>query len=73
MTLVANSKLKEVRERRGMSKSELGRRSGVTYQTILNIESGRNKPSFDVMVKISQALEVDLNSLVDTELLEEDL
>jgi DNA-binding XRE family transcriptional regulator len=71
MTIVASSRLKEIREWRGMSKSELGRRAGVTYQTILNIESGRNKPSFDVMVKIAQALDVDLNRLVDEELLED--
>jgi transcriptional regulator with XRE-family HTH domain len=63
MATVTDGKLKEIREERGMSKSELARRAGTTYQTILNIEQGSNSPRFSVMVKIARALGVSLDEL----------
>ncbi len=65
MTITVNGKLKAIRERRGMSKSELARRADTTYQTILNIENGRYEPGARTLARIARALDVSLDDLVD--------
>ena len=65
MAIAVNGRLKAIREERGMSKSELARRAGTTYQTILNIESHRYDPSARTLAKIARALGVSLDALVD--------
>ena len=65
MATAVNGKLKAIRERRGMSKSELARRADTTYQTILNIESHRYDPSARTLAKIARALEVSVDDLID--------
>ena len=60
-----NGKLKAIRERRGMSKSELARRAKTTYQTVLNIETNRYDPSAKTLARIARALEVSVDSLID--------
>lgn len=45
--------LKNEREKKGMSQSELAEKCGVVRQTISNIECGRAKPSVELAQKIA--------------------
>lgn len=44
---------------RGMSKKELAKKTGISYNTIMNI--GKKDISFSKMVKIADALDVSLD------------
>jgi transcriptional regulator with XRE-family HTH domain len=50
--------IKELREARGMPKSELARRAGTTRNTLYRIETGRMAPSWPMVEKIAHALTV---------------
>ncbi|MNO54447.1 hypothetical protein D3C76_449210 [compost metagenome] len=52
-----NNKLKEVRKQRGMSVSELARRSKTSRQTIYNIEDKNAVPNGLLMISICEALD----------------
>lgn len=54
-------KLKDAREARGMSMSELAKRSGVNISTISQTESGNiKKPKADTLRKLAAVLDVSL-------------
>jgi len=52
-----NNNLKETRLKRGMSISELARRTGLSRVAITNIENGRSNPLETTIHSISVALE----------------
>lgn len=56
--------IRESREARGWSKTDLARRLGIGYQTVHRCEIGRNTPSTEQLQKLSEVLAVDLKSLV---------
>ncbi len=56
--------LREVRERSGYSKSRLAREAGVSVGTVADIESGRRRPSPNMVVRLAHALKVPLASLL---------
>lgn len=47
----------EEREKRGMNKSELARRAGITYRQLLNIENGMNC-KVETIEKLLKVLEI---------------
>ena len=56
--------LKEAREEKGMTISELARKAGVTRQTIYNIETNPNAAvSSNVMESVASALDVKASSI----------
>lgn len=56
--------MKEIRESKGISRSELARRSGVKISTLQMIEhSEKPNPTFEVVCKIADALEISLDDL----------
>ena len=57
-------RLKKVRESKGLTKSELERRSGISKRTIENIEYGKASPTLNTVEKLSKALEVDIVDLI---------
>jgi putative transcriptional regulator len=63
------NRVADVRRARGWSQRELGRRSGLSRQTISAIESGseRNQPRADVMVRLAEVFEVEMADLFWTE------
>lgn len=57
--------IRELREKRGWSQSELSRRSGVKQGVLSYIESGRTKrPRIDTILAIAAALEVPVEKLM---------
>jgi transcriptional regulator with XRE-family HTH domain len=58
-------RLKEFRRRRGLSQSELARLVGVTASTISQVESNLIYPSLPALMKMAEALAVDLTSFFE--------
>ena len=57
--------IKKFRKQRGISQEELARKAGVTYSTLIKLESGSNKnPTVKTLQQIAQALDVTLDDLV---------
>lgn len=50
--------ISKYRKIKGISQKVLAQQSGITAQTLSCIETGINNPSFNVMIKISQALDI---------------
>lgn len=57
-------RIKEIRERKGMSQSELCERSGITRATIWKLETGEDEVTTSkTLVKIADALGVTIGEL----------
>ena len=58
-------RVKELREKRGWSQSELARQSGVTQQTISKIELRQTEAvAFEVLERLADALDVHPGGLI---------
>ena len=55
------------RQHRGLSLKELGRRAGMSYAHISDIERGRRSGTLDKWRRLASALAVDLDDIVPTE------
>lgn len=56
--------IKELRKKRKISQEELAKQAGITYSTLIKIESGANdNPTMKTMKKIANALDVSLDEL----------
>ena len=51
-------RLRELRERAGMSQAELSRRAEVHAVNISKLESGKYQPTWPVVIRLAAALEV---------------
>jgi transcriptional regulator with XRE-family HTH domain len=57
--------IKELRKKHKISQEELARQAGITYSTLIKIESGANdNPTIKTVKKIADALRVSLDELV---------
>jgi transcriptional regulator with XRE-family HTH domain len=56
--------LKEVREKRGISQSQLAKLSGVSRPMINHLESGIRNPTVIVFHAVATALEIDLPKMM---------
>jgi transcriptional regulator with XRE-family HTH domain len=56
--------LKEEREKRALSLKMLGKKSGISRQTISYIEQEVQSPSLDTLLRITSALDVDLAKII---------
>lgn len=59
-------KLKDLRALRGMSQEYLAEESRVGLRTIQRIENNESKPTGETIKRIANALDVELNQLVDS-------
>lgn len=58
--------LRDRREELGLSAREVGRRSGVNYQTVIRIENGEfERPGADKLKAIAQALDITMTTVWD--------
>ena len=56
--------IKKLRKQRKLSQEELAKKAGVTYSTLIKLESGVNKnPTIKTIQQIAAALEVSLDDL----------
>ncbi len=55
--------LREWRDFKGLSREELAVRTGTTYSTIANLESGRHEPRIGLARRIAIVLGVNLNDI----------
>ena len=58
-----NTKMRQARQQRGLSQTELATQVGATRQTIGLIEAGRYNPSLKLCVSICKALGTTLDEL----------
>lgn len=56
--------LKEFREQKGLSQTELAKRVGLKQTTISQYESGTRRPNLQMAKKLSDALEISLDDFV---------
>ena len=56
--------LKEEREKRGLSMTTVGVRSGLSQQMVSYVERGMRNPSLDTLLRVTDAMEVDLAELI---------
>jgi transcriptional regulator with XRE-family HTH domain len=56
--------LKRLRERRGLTQAELASRIGVHRVTIATWETGRYRPSIDLLPKLAKALGIQVTELL---------
>jgi DNA-binding XRE family transcriptional regulator len=62
--LLMQTRLREWREKRGLSLRKLGERSGVHYISLVKLEAGRLDPQLSTLLKLCQALRISLSQLV---------
>ena len=58
------TRLKEWREKRGLSLRKLGDLSGVHYVSLVKMEAGRLDPQLSTLLKLCRSLGITLNQLV---------
>lgn len=57
-------KIKEFREKKGLSQEKLGEILGLSKQTISSYELGTREPNIETLVKISIVLDVSVDELI---------
>ena len=64
--------IKRQRIQKGLSQEELAQKLFVTRQTVSNYETGKSNPDLDTLIKLSEILETDVETLLygDTACLE---
>jgi len=57
--------IKKFRKKHNLSQEQLAQKAGITYSTLIKIESGANKnPTLETICKIVDVFEVSLDELV---------
>ena len=64
--------IKALRTRKTMTQDELAEKLFVSRQTVSNYENGKSNPDIDILVKIAEVLETDVNTLIYGEKEKED-
>lgn len=62
--MIIGERVKDARHRLGISQIDLSNQTGISKSYISNIEKGKNEPSFNFIVKVSEAMGVSLDWLV---------
>lgn len=56
--------LRELRERRGLTQAELGAKAEIAGASVSHFETGQRQPSLESLVKLADALEVTVDTLL---------
>src|ERR1700688_2795184 len=65
-----SANLKQIRELRRLTQVEVGARAGIGAASVSHFETGQRAPSLDSLVKLADALEVSVDTLLGRESLE---
>lgn len=57
--------IKNAREKNGLSQRDLAGKLNITQAAVSQFENGKNPPKIDTLLKISSALGVDINTLLE--------
>lgn len=57
-------RLKELRLKKGLTQTELGKKLGVKQSTFTNWENGKREPNFETLIKLANLLEVSVDLLL---------
>jgi transcriptional regulator with XRE-family HTH domain len=57
-------KLQALREMRALTQSELGKRAGMAAASISHFETGQRAPSLESLIKLADALDVSVDTLL---------
>jgi len=58
-------KLKEFREKKGLSQLSLGNILGISKQTVSSYETGSREPNIEMLAKLAIVLEVTIDELIE--------
>lgn len=61
--ILLGRRIRSLRSKKGWTQQELGRRANINYKFIGEIERGKQNPSFNILSKIANTLEVELLEL----------
>ena len=56
-------RIKKLREDKGLSIVKLADKADIGHATVEKLESGKMNPSYIILLKLAEALEVDLNTI----------
>lgn len=56
--------IKTIRQAKGMTQDAMAEALFVTRQTVSNYENGRSRPDLDMLLRISEVLETDVNTVI---------
>lgn len=59
-----SQRLREFREQRGLTQTELGVRAGMAAASVSHFETGQRVPSLESLMKLADALEVSVDALL---------
>lgn len=65
--ILLGRRIRAIRKAKGWTQEELGSKADVSYKFIGEIERGLQNPSFDTLVKIADALKIELFELFQFE------
>ena len=71
MKMTIGEQIKKFRSEEKLSQKALGEKLGMSQQMIAQYETGRRKPKYETLVKISQALNVDTKLFIPNEIIME--
>jgi putative transcriptional regulator len=58
-------KLKEVRQKKGLTQQELAKKFDIKQTNISEYESGKQKPSLDTFIEMAKILDLSLDELIE--------
>ena len=60
-----SANIKKLRKQHHLSQEKLAKKAGITYSTLIKIESGQNKnPTLETLTKIASAFKIKIDELV---------
>ena len=60
-----SANIKELRKKHQLSQEQLAQKAGITYSTLIKIESGSNKnPTLETLTKLAKGLNISVDDLI---------
>lgn len=63
--ILFGKRVQEIRKRQKFSQEQIAEKAGISSNYLSRIECGKENPTFDMLIKLSDALATDLNEMFD--------